>query len=467
VLAGAVALGAATFAQTLPAPATPPSLSLAEALDYAQSHYPSVRAALEEKVATGHDVDVARAAYLPQVSLLWQINRATENNFTGLLLPQPVLPALSGPALPPNSQSAWNSGAGVLVTWRPYDFGYRAARVDAARQAETAAVQAVDLTELQVLTATANAYMNVVAAQSLAGVAQANVDRLHTFTTAIHVLVDNKLRPGVDAAQADAAEALARTILIEALDNIDSQKATLAKLVGRPTGDFIIDGSTLENSTPPQDGALAPRSIEAHPAALQQAARVKQQSAQLHAIDSAYAPQFDLIGSASGRAGGKTSAGVYPGGDSGLAPDIGNWAVGLQVTLPLGTYPALRAQQGAQRARLDEERDRYEETLGNLNEALAQAQTALSGAEQVAQITPTALAAARQSESQQRVRYRSGLATVVDVTTAEAALAQAESQDAIARLDVWRAVAALDAARGDLSPLRDAVASSPARPAAR
>jgi hypothetical protein len=40
------------------------------------------------------------------------------------------------------------------------------------------------------------------------------------------------------------------------------------------------------------------------------------------------------------------------------------------------------------------------------------------------------------------------------VTTAEAALAQAESQDAIARLNVWRALSALSAAEGDMSPLR-------------
>src|SRR5258707_318849 len=84
-----------------------------------------------------------------------------------------------------------------------------AARADAARQADTVAAQSVALTELDVLTATANAYMNLVAAQSLAKVAQANVERLQAFSQAIHVLVANKLRPGVEGEQADAAEALA------------------------------------------------------------------------------------------------------------------------------------------------------------------------------------------------------------------------------------------------------------------
>ncbi len=448
-------LGGAAVAQ--PAPSGPAAhLSLAEALDYASANYPSVKAALEQKTAADRDVDVARAAYLPQVNLLYQINRSTVNNITGVLLPQAVIPSISGPVLADNSHSAWNSGAGVLATWRPFDFGYRAAKVDAAREAASAAGQSVALTRLDVLTATSNAYMNLAAAQSLATVAQANVDRLHAVSAASHVLVDNKLRAGVEAEQADAAEALARTTLLGARNNVEQQRATLAKLVGRPGAALAIDDAPLLDSPPPQGPPQGPAGLESHPSALGEAARVRQQSAQLRALDRSYAPQFDLVGSASERGGGKTTAGDYRGGDAGLSPDVGNWSVGVQVTVPLGAYPSLAAQQSAQRARVRAERDRYDQTLGDLAEQLTQGQASLNSAEEIAKITPVALKAARTSEAQQRVRYQSGLATVVDVTAAEAALAQAESQDAIARLNVWRALAALAAARGDMSPLRAA-----------
>ncbi|MGZ6010738.1 MAG: TolC family protein, partial [Caulobacteraceae bacterium] len=119
----ALAVGAARAQPPSSAPVT-----LAEALDYARTHYPSVRAALAQKVAADRDVDVAKTAYLPQVNLLYQINRATLNNITGVLLPQSVIPSQSGPVLPSSSQSAWSSGAGALVSWRPFDFGYRAAK---------------------------------------------------------------------------------------------------------------------------------------------------------------------------------------------------------------------------------------------------------------------------------------------------------------------------------------------------
>jgi outer membrane protein TolC len=448
-LLGGVALAA--LATSAHAQAAKP-LTLAEALDYAVTHYPAVRAALAQKTAADRDVDVARAAYLPQVNLLYQVNRATMNNITGVLLPQSVIPSVSGPVLPQSDQSAWNSGAGALVSWRPFDFGYRSAKVDAARQADAAAAQTTALTELDVLTATADAYLNLAAAQSLAVVAQANAERLHAFTVSVHALVDNTLRPGVEAQQADAADGLAQTALIAAKANVANQRAVLGALVDRSPEAVVIDASPLQ--APPAEPVATPAKADDHPAALAAAARIRQQTAELNAVGSQYAPQLDVVGSAFTRGSGRTPAGVYTGGNTGLEPNVGNWAVGMQVTVPIGSFPAVKAQQAGQRARVEAEQARYQQTLNDLNQRLAEARTNLESARAIAKITPVSLEAARQGEAQQRARFQSGLATVVDVNAAEAALAQAESQDAIARLNVWRALAALGAAQGDLSPFR-------------
>jgi outer membrane protein TolC len=60
------------------------------------------------------------------------------------------------------------------------------------------------------------------------------------------------------------------------------------------------------------------------------------------------------------------------------------------------------------------------------------------------------LEAARQSETQARARYDAGLADIVAAAEAQNLLAQAESQDRLARIDVWRALLGEAAARGDL-----------------
>lgn len=447
-----VAVALAGAAHAAPAPTNP--LTLGEALDYARAHYPAVQAALAQKVAADRDVDVARAAYLPQINLLYQVNRATVNNITGVLLPQGVIPSISGPVLPRSDQSAWNSGAGALVSWRPIDFGYRSAKVQAAMAADAAAARSAELSEQDVLTATNDAFMNLAAAQSLAAAATANEARLHAFADAVHALVNNTLRPGVDAEQADAAESLAQVALIQAKTDVENQRAVLATLVDRPAAGLAIEVAPLE-AVPATDLFAESSDVSAHPAAQIAAARVRQQAAELRAIGSQYAPQFDVVGAAYGRGGGKTAAGAYGTGSAGLDPDVGNWAVGVQVTVPLGSFPARRAQEAGQKARVAAAEASYRQTVDDLSERLAQARTNLASAVSIAKITPVALEAARQGEAQQRARFQSGLATVVDVTAAEAALSQAESQDAIARLNVWRALAALAAARGDVTPFRN------------
>ena len=90
---------------------------------------------------------------------------------------------------------------------------------------------------------------------------------------------------------------------------------------------------------------------------------------------------------------------------------------------------------------------------------MEQARATLQGARQIAINTPAELAAAQASEQQQQARYRSALATVVDVTAAEGVLAQAEADDAIARLGVWRAELGVAAAQGDLQPFLDLLQS--------
>lgn len=71
-----------------------------------------------------------------------------------------------------------------------------------------------------------------------------------------------------------------------------------------------------------------------------------------------------------------------------------------------------------------------------------------------------AVAEARRALALAAARYTAALGNVVEVADAERALAAAERDDAVARLDAWRAFVALCLARGDLGPLT----SRPAEP---
>jgi len=442
----AYALSAQTVA---PSPGNQP-LSLADALAMAQDKYPAIKASLEQQAAAQHQIGVAKTAYLPRVDLLWQTNRATDNNRTGLLLPQSVLPSISGPvAGDAPGRSAWSSAGGALINWQPFDFGARATQVNVARKGALAAVSATNVTRLGIAAATTDAYLDVVTAHQLVSVAQANVSRMQTFAESVHVLVDNKLRPGADASQADAQLALTRTQLIQAQTQERVRLAALADFLELPSQQVTVDPASVLSAAPADPEAT---SINAHPAVQEEAALIERQRAQLHVLSRSYAPVFNLLGSISGRGTGLDAQGNFMGGTSGLAPSTLNWAGAVQVSFPAFDIFTIHREKQVQADNVRAEQMRYQQTMDDLSVRVEQAQATLDGARQVAQNTPTEVAAARQSEQQQRTRFQSSLATVVEVAIAENVLTQAEGDDAIARLNVWRALADLALARGDVAP---------------
>src|SRR5437764_6043422 len=134
---GMAFLAAASSFANPPEKPEPKKFTLSEAVAFALKNYPSVRAAIERIRSAHARVGLESTNYLPTSSLLWQSNRGTANNIYGLLLPQGVLPPISGPVLASTTgRSVWGSGAGVLFSWEPFDFGYRHAEVDAARAGE-------------------------------------------------------------------------------------------------------------------------------------------------------------------------------------------------------------------------------------------------------------------------------------------------------------------------------------------
>jgi len=435
-------------------------LTLEQVIDLAKRSYPAIQAAQAQQRAALETVGVARTAYLPQTDLLWQTNRATANNIYGLLLPQGVISPITGPVIGTDvSRSAWSSGGGALLSWQPFDFGVRAARVNAAQQGTEAAKQAAALATLEGSVGAASAFLDVAAAHQLVTVAEANVRRLEAFDKTIHVLVDNSLRPGADASQADAQLALAQNQLVQAQTQEDVRRSALSKYL-RPAEEHPeIDASQVLAALPVSDPETT--KTTANPAALQESFLIKQQDAQKRALDRSYVPVFNTLGAVSGRGAGTDLNGQFPGGTAGLLPDTFNWAAGVQVTFSVFDYFGLREQKKVQQANTQAEQARYNQVSDEISVAVAQARATLAGARKIAANTPIELSAAQASEQQQQARYRSSLATVVDVATTEGVLSQAEADDAIARLSVWRAELGVAAAQGDLAPFLQLLKSQP------
>lgn len=435
--------GTSAFAQ---APAAAP-LTIATAVELALRNHPALREASAGAAAAHEDVSVARTAYLPRLDLLWQANRSTRNNVFGLLLPQSIIPPVSGPVLSGSEQpSIWSAAGGLLLSWEAFDFGRRGASIAVARAESAAADAERKLVELQIATQAADAFLAVAAADAALQATRANVERLETFATTVRALVQSQLRAGAEQSRAEAELAAARNRAIEAERNAQLARLALAEAIGTPGTILAIVSPELSGIPPRPDTAAF--DAASHPQAAVANAQVTVAEERAHVVERAMWPRIEFQTALSGRGVSRDVNGL-PASVS-LGFEVPNWAVGLQVTFPSMEIFRAQPRQRAEAERANQARARYERTVQTLHSDDARARTIVDAAYAIAANTPQQLQAAREGDAQARARYSAGLTNVLEVAEGHRLLAEAEAESAVAALAVWRALLADAALRGDL-----------------
>jgi outer membrane protein TolC len=433
-------------------PAPPPAaLTISQTVQNALHNYPSVQVSQEQINAAAAGIRLARTAYLPRVDTLAQVNRATRNNVFGLLLPQSTIPAMSGPVIGSNNLgTAWGSAIGTLVTWEPFDFGLRRAGVAAAAAAQAQSEATLKRTQFEVAAAAADAYLTLVAAQETVRAAQAGVDRTEVIARTTDALVGAELRPGADASRAQAELAAARTQLIQAQQAVDVARAMVCRFLGIEPAQLATSSPRLLQ--PPPEESVPALDPAANPFAAEQSAVVEQTKAQLKTLERSYFPRFYLQGSAYARGTSAETDGRLLGGLNGLAPSVQNYALGFSVTFPALDLPSVQAKEAAQSAAVRAQTARYRQIAMDLRAQWNEAVATLQGARKIAANTPLEVSAARAAVQQATARYQSGLGAIDEVAEAQRLLTQAEIDDALARLGIWRGLLAVATAAGDIEP---------------
>jgi outer membrane protein len=440
------------------APAADPDLTIVQVVRDAQHNYPAIHVSEQELNAAEANIQLARTSYLPRLDGIVEVNRATRNNVFGTLLPQSILPSMSGPVIGTNNAgSVWGSATGLLVNWQPFDFGLRHAKVESAAAARDRADATVQRSQLEVSSAAADAFLTVLAAGQAQNAAQVAVDNWETLRKSIHALTTSELRPGADESRVEAEKAAANTQLALATEAVEMSQATLSKFLSKP--DDIarpLNSSHLLGEVPlgaEDDAVFHPENT---PAMLEQHAVVSQSASELRATDRSWVPQFNLEAAGYGRGTGAETNGQRLAGANGLAPTVGNYAVGLNVTFGFLDFASIHAREASQASTLKAEQSRETLVGRQLQEQFAQARAALRATRSIARNTPIQAASARTALAQATARYKAGLTSIDDVAQAQRLVVQAEMDDSIARLNVWRAFLQLQSIRGDLQPFLQA-----------
>ncbi len=417
--------------------------TLQDVVRRAGEKYAGVQVSFEQAAAAAAAVQQARTAFLPRGDFYAQVNRATRNNVFGMLLPNPVIPSISGPPQTANAgTSVWGSATGFLVQWEPFDLGQRGAKVASADAGRRRAERTYARTRFEVEAAAADAYLTVLAADQTVSGGKAAVERARSLYAMAAAQAGAGLRPEADASRAKAELAAAEAQLILA-----EQAARTARIgVTQWTGDRW-DAVKLQSKLAEKDPAAPPATGGAHPAVREQEEAVLEAASRRHEADIAWRPRFNTQTALYARGTGEAAQ---------IGPHFYNWGIGFSVLFPFLDLPSIRAQQQVEKHKVLAEEARLKQVSADLDAQLERARAALDAARRIAATTPVQLEAASAAHAQARARYQSGLAAIVEVADAQRLLSQAEVDQSLARLNVWRAQLAIAVAAGDLEPFLEA-----------
>jgi outer membrane protein len=431
----------------------PLSLTLSQAVDYALTHHPSIRSqrAVEEGSIAG--IEQARVGYLPDTEVSQMLDRAAQShNPPGLFLPMPGFPAFEGPRNSGNfGPSEWNSGTSIYLDENVSGLVRQMSVVDATLAKREQAAAGLAAQQLLVTYGAADAYMAEVAAVQTVRATQVGVERAQVFETAVHGLVASGMRPGADESRALSTLALARNQEIAAEQNEQVAQATLADALGITSDERVKTADTQLFEQLPHV-PLSTEITPGNPFLRQFAAGIKSSQSLERAAGYEYLPRLDVIAGIFGRGTGLTLSGAIPGPGSGALPNAFNWAAGVIFTIPIQQLFAARADIHAAAANVRLAKSQYDETALQIKDQFDSAQAMLRGAQRILANMPLELGAAKATWNQDNSRYRAGLMTVLDVATAQQLLTQAEVDNAVAHVNIWRAMLLVTRAAGDLQP---------------
>ncbi len=430
------------------------AVTLRGSVDMALRNFPSIQQKFFKLRAAKANVLLAKYQYLPNLNFDIQEAGITGNRIASVVMNNvsgfDTVPVDSGPPSPNSKlKPLVNNLQGLNLNWLMVDYGLRKAN-DRFADADARTARAdVSLTKLDVAFATADAFFRSAETKQIIQARQATLDRMETAQLRVKTLVAQGLRPGADAADVEFEVAKAKIALIKAQKDFRLSLVELAEKMGIASQDIDIISDPVVRR--PQDLSIeSPLDLSSHPLARLKQAEVDRWRAKQVVLDKAYRPHLWLNSSVWGRGSGDNVNPIKPVA-GGVLPQVFNYMVGASYSFPILEYFPLRAQKQMARSNELAARADFDTAMLLLEKKDAQSRIMLEQARKVANETPALVEAARVREINISKRYSVGLTNVVSLAMAEENLAQAEVENAVAQIEVWRSILALGYAQGDLN----------------
>ena len=410
------------------------SYTLSELIDLAQQHNPETRAAWEEAKSRAASLGIARSAVYPTLSAVALAASIRQASLIGEFFHRQTL-GIFEPVL--------------HVEYLIFDVGGRSGTIDIAKADLLAADLAFNDTHRRIIFQVASAYYRLLNAEGQRQAAEASLENAKAVEDDAKSRLENGLATKPDEMEATAARAQSDYDLQAAIGAVDIARGDLATVLGlSPETDLKvqeIDDLKMPNEFADSVDAEIERAFQQRPELLEQLARVRAADAAIKHAKSTYFPSLSFNGDGGlARAYGQQDLmpGSYAQGEV--------WTTELQLKWTLfdgaqREYEIARAHadKKAAEADIDALRDQIGDEVwtaySNMKTALRQQQAAAA-----------LLTASQQSYEAAHEAYAYGVRNLLDVVSAQKALAQARSEDVLARTQLLLQVTNLAFRTGDL-----------------
>jgi outer membrane protein TolC len=394
---------------SLPADA-PPEMTLEQLIAIALQNQPTIFASQAARDGAQARFGIARSDYFPSVNTTYGYNRATNNVAQGISSStgNPTVRRVSG-------RSVNNNNFTATLNQNVFDSFRREGRVQASREDLKAADLDLSTTRQNVILDVQQTYYNYIQALHLVQVNQEAVERNVQNLERARGFFEVGTRPKIDVTRAQVDMANAEVELVRARNQALTTLASLNNAIGVPDHPPYRLKEELE--IPPTLGTLEEsiRVARQNRTELRAAqARIRSAEASLTVAKRDFLPSLDA-----------TANWSYRGQDYPLAP---NWLAGVTVSIPV-LNPPLFSQLDEVAANLAGAQADEEITRQNIILEIQQSFATLVSARDAIQATEVSLQSARENLELAQGRYQVGVGPLIDVTDAQLALTQAESQN--------------------------------------
>jgi TolC family type I secretion outer membrane protein len=386
-------------------------LTLSTAIDLALCRNPSTRASWAGARQQAAALGIAESAWAPSVTASGSENWSNGPRSFG-----------TGTGMQRTTDAA------LSLSWTLYDFGGREARIASARHLLEAAASSAGSASQQIVLATVQAYYGVVAAEAALDAAQSAEQAAQHSLEVARGRRDAGVATRADVLQAETAFGQAVLLRVQADGALASARGTLAVTIGAQADlPLRLDAAPVPAEVPALTGKVSDLMAEA----------ARQRPDLAAALAQREAAQAD-VGSA--RASGRPSIGIGASRNFVQTPGLPSEnynAIGLNVTWPLfngfnTTYRVRQAEAALAAREANAEQVRLAVSLD-----VWSGYAGLDSAGQQLKATASLLESAVENEQVALGRYQAGVGTIVDVLTAQSALASARQQR-IAAERGWR-----------------------------